>query len=103
MLQVPEFGVLQMERRLQGRDISDEGDREAYNVSIWREPLLVMPILTSGQTSLIVRWVVFWIVTIFILALLFAYAHAKRRMQQGLPPKTYHRVRTKRTGVRNRY
>ncbi|MCJ1242831.1 hypothetical protein MMC30_000026 [Trapelia coarctata] len=62
-----------MERRLQGRDFFDDGDVQAYN------------------TSLIVRWVIFGIIVFCILALVFAYAHAKRRMQTGLPPKAYHR------------
>jgi len=86
---------------LRGRDIFDEGDLEAYNVSMWRDFLLLIPILIGNQTSLTVRWVVFGIIIFVILGLVFAYAHAKRRMQQGLPPKTYHRVRTERRGVRN--
>jgi len=93
-----------MESRLQGRDFFDEGD--AYNVSIWRGSLPPDPILTGDQTSIIVRWVSFGIIVFCIMALVFAYAHAKRRMKTGLPPKAYHRVRVERGGgfwYRNRY
>ena len=68
-----------------------DNSAQSYNVGN-RNPFNSDFVLTLVQTSLIVRWAIFVVLVVFVLALLMAYSHARRRMMRGLPPKAYHRV-----------
>jgi len=50
----------------------------------------------STKTGVIVKWSLFLAICVaFTLYLLIGYIHAKKRIQRGLPPLSYHRVRLK--------
>lgn len=49
--------------------------------------------MPPAQTGVIVRWVVFLVAFVAIMAfVLGGYYHAKSRIRRGLPPLAYHRV-----------
>lgn len=50
--------------------------------------------LTSIQTGIIVRWVIFLVIFALIMGYIIGgYLHAKARLRKGLQPLAYHRVR----------